>query len=67
VGFVAAAPVENVSVLGTNWLQHGDMLNLQVYCNGSAMFEYCIRILPGSYNVTGKFSYSLICNLKHQL
>ncbi|PNF42397.1 hypothetical protein B7P43_G02554 [Cryptotermes secundus] len=50
---VVKAPVANVSVSGSSWLQHGDMLNLQVQCNGSAMIEYCIRILPGSYNVTG--------------
>lgn len=47
------APVANISVVGTNWLQHGDIWDLQVYWNGSAEFEYCIKILSGSYNVTG--------------
>ncbi|GFG31677.1 hypothetical protein Cfor_04834 [Coptotermes formosanus] len=47
------APVENISVVGTNWLQHGDIWDLQVYWNGSAGFEYGFKILSGSYNVTG--------------
>jgi len=47
------APVANISVVGTSWLQHGDIWDLQVYWNGSAGFEYCIKILSGSYNVTG--------------
>lgn len=55
VPFVAAAPIANISVSGSNWLQHGDVMYLQVYCNGSAVVEYCIRILPGSYNVTGRY------------
>ena len=57
VCFVPAAPVANVSVVGTSWLQHGDIWDLQVYWNGSAWFGYCIKILPGSYNVTGRVSY----------
>jgi hypothetical protein len=55
---VTAAPVSNISVVGTSWLQHGDMWDLQVYWNGSAEFEYCIQILSGSYDVTGRFSCS---------
>jgi len=51
---VVAAPVANISVVGTSWLQHGDIWDLQVYWNGSASFEYCIKILSGSYNVTGR-------------
>lgn len=58
---VAAAPVANISVVGTSWLQHGDIWDLQVYWNGSAGFEYCIKILSGSYNVTGRVSYSCMC------
>jgi hypothetical protein len=57
VCFVAAAPVENISVVGTNWLQHGDIWDLQVYWNGSAGFEYGFKILSGSYNVTGRISH----------
>lgn len=47
------APVNNVVVAGTNWLQHGDMLNLSVTCNGSAPYAYCIKIVLGEYNATG--------------
>lgn len=48
-----AAPVSNVVVNGNNWLQHGDILNLSVSCNGSAPFTYCFQIHTGEYNVTG--------------
>jgi len=57
---VAAAPVANISVVGSSWLQHGDIWDLQVYWNGSAGFEYCIKILSGSYNVSGRVSYSCL-------
>jgi len=47
------APVSNVVVTGNNWLQHGDILNLSVSCNGSAPFLYCLLVTEGEYNVTG--------------
>uniref|UniRef100_A0A1B6FUN1 PKD domain-containing protein n=1 Tax=Cuerna arida TaxID=1464854 RepID=A0A1B6FUN1_9HEMI len=49
------APVNNVIVSGGNsfWLQHGDILNLSVSCNGSSPFLYCFKITEGEYNVTG--------------
>uniref|UniRef100_A0A1B6KZQ6 PKD domain-containing protein n=1 Tax=Graphocephala atropunctata TaxID=36148 RepID=A0A1B6KZQ6_9HEMI len=49
------APVNNVMVSGGNsfWLQHGDILNLSVSCNGSSPFLYCFQITEGEYNVTG--------------
>ncbi|XP_046660633.1 melanocyte protein PMEL isoform X2 [Homalodisca vitripennis] len=49
------APVNNVVVSGGNsfWLQHGDILNLSVSCNGSSPFLYCFKITEGEYNVTG--------------
>ncbi|KAJ4446185.1 hypothetical protein ANN_12878, partial [Periplaneta americana] len=50
---VVKAPISNVTITGTNWLKHGDMLDLKVSCNGSADIGYCIRFFTGSYNVTG--------------
>lgn len=50
---IFAAPVSNVVVNGNNWLQHGDILNLSVSCNGSSPFTYCFQIHAGEYNVTG--------------
>lgn len=46
-------PISNVTTNGGKWLQHGDMLNLQVKCYGSPPFDYCIKIKPGQYNMTG--------------
>ena len=31
----------NVSIHGNNWLKHGDIMNINVSCNGSAPFSYC--------------------------
>lgn len=47
------APVQSVSFTGNNWLQHGDVLNLTVSCNGSSAFHYCRYIYSGIYNATG--------------
>ncbi|KAG8223481.1 hypothetical protein J437_LFUL001975 [Ladona fulva] len=51
--YFIAAPVANVSINGTNWLKHGDMLNLQITCKGSYPYSHCVHIVTGSYNVTG--------------
>jgi len=50
----SAAPVENLAYTGTNWIQPGDILDLQVYCNGSGSFQYCAYPETQDYNVTGK-------------
>lgn len=34
-------PVSNVSIHGNNWLKHGDIMNMNISCNGSAPFYYC--------------------------
>lgn len=34
-------PVANVSIHGNNWLKHGDIMNMNITCNGSAPFYYC--------------------------
>ncbi|XP_063920014.1 uncharacterized protein LOC135135010 isoform X2 [Zophobas morio] len=48
------APVSKVNVTGNNWLQHGDLLSLNVKCRGSKNLQYCVRYEKGVYNVTGK-------------
>lgn len=50
---VSLAPVSKVEVSGDNWLMHGDILNLSVKCQGSALFSYCVNFYKGQYNVTG--------------
>lgn len=46
-------PVSNVMVTGNLWLQHGDVLNLDVKYTGSPPFEYCIKTEADTYNMTG--------------
>ncbi|XP_065216862.1 uncharacterized protein LOC135843026 [Planococcus citri] len=52
------APISNFKVEGNNWLQHGDLLNLQVWCNGSAPFSYCVQFHIGNYSISGNESCS---------
>lgn len=41
-----------MSVSGSSWLKHGDVLHLEVKCTGSPPFDYCIRVIEGAYNTT---------------
>lgn len=47
------APILNITVEGTNWIQPWDMLSLNVTCNGSGPFYKCLYFHRGKYNVTG--------------
>ncbi|XP_071560811.1 uncharacterized protein [Temnothorax nylanderi] len=47
------APVSNISVGGTNWIQPWDMLSLNVTCKGSGPFSKCLQFHRGKYNATG--------------
>ncbi|KYN43886.1 hypothetical protein ALC56_01621 [Trachymyrmex septentrionalis] len=47
------APVSNISVEGTNWIQPWDMLSLNVTCKGSGPFSKCLEFHRGKYNATG--------------
>lgn len=47
------APITNVSVEGTNWIQPWDMLSLNVTCKGSGPFNRCLHFYRGDYNITG--------------
>ncbi|XP_046740910.1 uncharacterized protein LOC124408202 [Diprion similis] len=47
------APISNITVTGTNWLQPWEMLSLNVSCKGSGPFKVCLSIHPGNYNITG--------------
>ncbi|KYM94803.1 hypothetical protein ALC62_14398, partial [Cyphomyrmex costatus] len=66
------APVSNISVEGTNWIQAWDMLSLNVTCKGSGPFSKCFQFYRGKYNVTGNetcnnVDYLQLCNfsIKH--
>lgn len=47
------APIMNITVEGTNWIQPWDMLSLNVTCKGSGPFYKCLQFHRGKYNVTG--------------
>lgn len=47
------APLSNISVEGTNWIQPWDMLSMNVTCKGSGPISKCLQFHRGKYNVTG--------------
>lgn len=47
------APILNITVEGTNWIQLWDKLSLNVTCNGTGPFYKCLHFHRGKYNVTG--------------
>ncbi|XP_076287837.1 uncharacterized protein LOC143212686 isoform X2 [Lasioglossum baleicum] len=47
------APIMNITVEGTNWIQPWDMLSLNVTCKGSGPFYKCLDFHRGKYNITG--------------
>ncbi|CAG4983039.1 unnamed protein product [Colias eurytheme] len=51
--------ISTVNITGLNWLQHGDLLNLQVKYTGSPPFDYCAIYKLGQYNVTGNETCSM--------
>ena len=57
------APIMNISVEGTNWIQPWDMLSLNVTCKGSGPFNKCLYFHRGKYNVTGNET----CNTEDNL
>lgn len=56
-------PVTNVNTQGKVWIQEGEMLSLQVNCNGSGPFRYCAQYVTGPYNVTGNETCQMERNL----
>lgn len=58
--YTSLDPLHNYSVEGSDWLQHGEVLNLKVKCTGSPPFQMCINIMPGLYNITGNET----CNVR---
>jgi hypothetical protein len=47
-------PIDNVTVVGDNWLRRGSLLRLNVSCLGSGPWTYCTHAHDGPYNVTGQ-------------
>lgn len=46
-------PIQNITISGTNWIQHGDILNLNINCKGSNPIRYCLIYHNGLRNATG--------------
>ncbi|OAD58448.1 hypothetical protein WN48_11102 [Eufriesea mexicana] len=57
------APIMNITVEGTNWIQPWDMLSLNVTCKGSGPFDKCLYFHRGKYNITGNETCSSGINL----
>ncbi|GFS29012.1 transmembrane protein 130 [Nephila pilipes] len=50
-------PVVHINISGNTYLEHGQLLDLDISCNGSGPVEYCWKILPPKKN-TSNFSCS---------
>ncbi len=49
----AADPTKKLSVAGETWIQHGDMVDLTVTCDGTGPWYSCWDHVAPDYNVTG--------------
>ncbi|XP_012251514.2 uncharacterized protein LOC105683477 [Athalia rosae] len=47
------APISNLTVDGTSWLQPWEMVSRNVSCKGSGPFHKCLFFHRGTYNITG--------------
>ncbi|CAL1271274.1 unnamed protein product [Larinioides sclopetarius] len=45
-------PIFNISINGNTYLEHGQLLDLDITCNGSGPVEYCWKVLPPKGNYT---------------
>ncbi|XP_076323138.1 transmembrane protein 130-like [Tachypleus tridentatus] len=53
---IAKDPIGNINVDGNLYLEHGDLLILEVSCNGSGPYEYCWKVYD-----TGELPVNLTC------
>ncbi|XP_076644216.1 uncharacterized protein LOC143354205 isoform X2 [Halictus rubicundus] len=58
------APIMNITVEGTNWIQPWDMLSLNVTCKGSGPFYKCLDFHRGKYNITGNETCNSVDHLR---
>ena len=50
----ARQPLTALNVTGNTWLKHGQLLDLEVTCDGSGPWRYCWSIKQNGYNVSGE-------------
>lgn len=43
-------PIPRINTTGNTWLQHGDLLNLNIFCNGSSPFRFCYDVSSNKPN-----------------
>ncbi|GFR18569.1 uncharacterized protein TNCT_473971 [Trichonephila clavata] len=43
-------PIVHINISGNTYLEHGQLLDLDISCNGSGPVDYCWKILPPSKN-----------------
>ena len=41
------APISNFTASGQIWLEHGNILNLNIKCKGSSKVQYCYNVYDG--------------------
>jgi len=50
---IAKLPITNMTVTGSVMLKHGQLVDLNIKCNGTADWKYCWSIKEKGYNITG--------------
>jgi hypothetical protein len=50
---VSKEPITNITYVGSSMLKHGDLVDLNVNCTGSAPWLFCWNIQEKGYNITG--------------
>lgn len=51
--FCVSDPVTNLTVESPHWINQGDEFFVNVQCEGTAQFEYCIKQVNSSYDLVG--------------
>ncbi|TDG50473.1 hypothetical protein AWZ03_003062 [Drosophila navojoa] len=50
---ISKTPISGFSTSGKNWVQHWELINLQITCKGSPPYEVCTQYYNAPYNATG--------------
>ncbi|XP_023346843.1 uncharacterized protein LOC111715712 [Eurytemora carolleeae] len=50
---VSKAPIKNLTVAGQKTLKHGQLVDLQIACDGTGPWLFCWKIVAKGYNITG--------------
>jgi hypothetical protein len=50
---ISKAPIRNVSITGEKTLKRGQLINLDLNCNGTGPWGFCWYLVEKGYNITG--------------